>query len=612
MKMTLPKAITTPDPFASGQDDATGAWLWNRRDGQEARDAYARALALFRENLVRISEKTPGLAAQAEDAGRFAEVIDGFARRFYPDAEDSLAFLRKVRFQGEQARDFDIGAPGQLFLYQPAYHGTTHLFDKFSMAHIGSGEGAQSYGWGLYFAGDKEVAEWYRESLAIRKSLVPNMFLPDGEKISFASPALAEKLDDLMRQTGMDKRYGLDVPSHLRSLGHTIQSAFSGARSLDAVGSCLSQNAAYFEQAGQIDAAKAYATAFNVLRELRNKGLKEAESGQLYEVDIPESAELLDWDESIYGSPYFKIIQADVDAFAKAGGATTGSGFYKYLSRKFGSDRAASEYCNSLGIKGIRYLDENSRFQGEGSHNYVIFDDAAIDVIRTHYQQKEAHARGSIKMYPQGYLISLFKHANLSTIVHESAHLFKEELDGLRRYDLADEAMLQDMQVLDEWLARFDDDAILEVEYEKSIRIALGLEGKKFSSLSDAEMAHVREVAKHEYFARGFEAYMREGKSPTEKLASVFTRFKNWLFAIYKDAAQLDVKLTDEVRGAFGRMIASGPFLSSVDNETVPEEHGSYKNTPVPPSGEEAKVISGPVKHLENGVTDEDYDSPSP
>ena len=49
--------------------------------------------------------------------------------------------------------------------YQLGYHGTPYLFDAFTLAHIGSGEGAQAHGWGLYFALSRAVAEGYRKKL---------------------------------------------------------------------------------------------------------------------------------------------------------------------------------------------------------------------------------------------------------------------------------------------------------------------------------------------------------------------------------------------------------------------------------------------------------------
>lgn len=48
---------------------------------------------------------------------------------------------------------------------QAAYHGTPHRFDTFSTDKIGTGEGAQAHGWGLYFAANKGVSEGYRQRL---------------------------------------------------------------------------------------------------------------------------------------------------------------------------------------------------------------------------------------------------------------------------------------------------------------------------------------------------------------------------------------------------------------------------------------------------------------
>ncbi|WP_434127511.1 hypothetical protein, partial [Enterococcus faecium] len=47
-----------------------------------------------------------------------------------------------------------------------AYHGSPHDFDKFSLDKIGTGEGAQAYGHGLYFADAEDVARGYRDRIA--------------------------------------------------------------------------------------------------------------------------------------------------------------------------------------------------------------------------------------------------------------------------------------------------------------------------------------------------------------------------------------------------------------------------------------------------------------
>jgi hypothetical protein len=48
-----------------------------------------------------------------------------------------------------------------------AYHGSPHDFDRFDMSKIGTGEGSQAYGHGLYFAENPAVAQSYRDKLSI-------------------------------------------------------------------------------------------------------------------------------------------------------------------------------------------------------------------------------------------------------------------------------------------------------------------------------------------------------------------------------------------------------------------------------------------------------------
>ena len=54
----------------------------------------------------------------------------------------------------------DVPPPGIV-----AYHGSPHSFDQFDTSKIGTGEGAQAYGHGLYFAGNEGVAQQYKEAL---------------------------------------------------------------------------------------------------------------------------------------------------------------------------------------------------------------------------------------------------------------------------------------------------------------------------------------------------------------------------------------------------------------------------------------------------------------
>jgi hypothetical protein len=49
-----------------------------------------------------------------------------------------------------------------------AFHGSPHKFNKFSTKAIGTGEGAQAFGWGLYFTDKPSIAKHYSESTQMK------------------------------------------------------------------------------------------------------------------------------------------------------------------------------------------------------------------------------------------------------------------------------------------------------------------------------------------------------------------------------------------------------------------------------------------------------------
>jgi hypothetical protein len=61
----------------------------------------------------------------------------------------------------------------------------------------------------------------------------------------------------------------------------------------------------------------------------------------------------------------------------------------------------------------------------------------------------------------------------------------------------------------------------------------------------------------HEQFARGFEAYLFEGKAPTRELRPIFQRMAAWLKNVYRSIKGLGVELTPEVRGVMDRLVAT-------------------------------------------------------
>ena len=280
--------------------------------------------------------------------------------------------------------------------HQPAYHGSPHRFDKFTLDHIGTGEGAQAYGWGLYFAGKKEVADYYQKTLAKKTidGLPLDEFLDTRPKLSTIYDALR-----MLKE---------------RNPNATIEDA----------NKFYADQKPYRDTMSAIDALYTYETVENAKRmrpdiayridELLEEGRLKVEKGHLYEVELaPEEDEYLLWDKPLSeqtralnalkteanraystDNPLYQKFVEFANFLDQNKSNFIGSYFYRDLAKILGSDKEASEFLNRAGIKGIKYLDGTSRSKGEGSYNYVIFDDEAIQILNTYYQEN----RGSIDL----------------------------------------------------------------------------------------------------------------------------------------------------------------------------------------------------------------------
>lgn len=200
----------------------------------------------------------------------------------------------------------------------------------------------------------------------------------------------------------------------------------------------------------------------------------------------------------------------------------------------------------------IRRGDEDMLFQAAPATD--------ADGVNLHILPRGGHANalGSTTADADGnYVIQLFRGADLSTLTHETAHVFFLEMERLEREGLADERMLADLAALREWTSVLDDDAALKAGYDRFMKHSVAAYGgAEFERLPAWLKEDARNRAKQEMLARGFEQYLREGKAPSRKLESVFTRFRKWLMRVYREARALHVELTDEVRDVFDRMLA--------------------------------------------------------
>lgn len=398
---------------------------------------------------------------------------------------------------------------------QSVFHGSPHRGierEGFKLQAIGTGEGAQAYGWGLYFAGKREIAEWYRKGLSHRdmvqkfRDAMPDRADTD-EALEWANSADAQpQMAAVIKALAGDDWLGFDYPSQ------ALNALFSSPENYD-ISPELSRAAA-------------------------------AMQGQLYAAEIPDDGDLLDWDAPLSEQPE-KVRAILGPAMEDRGGKwdkETGKAIYRKIAAEGFGDTAerhrhASEYLLSIGIPGLRYLDGTSRGAGDGSRNYVIWDEGAIQDVRTFYQSPDAGAdtenRGAFyyRKNDGGATIQLNPKADASTFIHESAHFFLEVMGDLVKNNEASPEMQADFRTLLTWA---------------------GTDADKWFGMSIDQRRDA-----HERVARGFEAYVREGKAPSADLAGPFERFRGWLLAIYRSLTQLNVELSDEVRGVFDRMLAT-------------------------------------------------------
>lgn len=134
-------------------------------------------------------------------------------------------------------------------------------------------------------------------------------------------------------------------------------------------------------------------------------------------------------------------------------------------------------------------------------------------------------------------VIELFQSRDQSTFLHETGHLWLEQL----RYDAADpdasDQIKADWQAVTEWFAA------------NGHPVADG----------------VIPVDAHEMWARGIERYLMEGKAPAPLLRKAFEAFKSWLVAIYRSVDRLKSPITPEIRAVMDRLIATDEEIASAN-----------------------------------------------
>lgn len=414
---------------------------------------------------------------------------------------------------------------------QRAWHGTPYDFDAFNLSGIGSGEGNQAHGWGLYFAQNREVSEAYKEILGDKGSTV---------ELNGEVWTVNESGD--WETTGKTAKYG-------EAIGYALD-ALEEHGTKDAAINILQKDLkeGRFRGAYIAEAQK----AINILKQGEAKGHK---GGRLLEAEIPDTDVLLDEQKSFNEQPE-KVKNALSELISNAGEGqlsrrvlknTTGKSIYEMLSNLYGDDKKASIKLNEFGVKGITYKGT------QDERCYVVFDDKAIK-IRNKYDQE---IKASYNSFTGA--IHLFDGADQSSFVHEAAHMYLTEISKMATDEAAPKGLLEDWNTIQAWAAYKPEDI---KDYEGTAR------EKEFKSYAKAiedarksgDVIAIRAAEERwmqERFARGFERYIAEGKAPTQALQSAFRKFKSWLISIYRDLKNLGKEPPEDVKRVMDRMLAT-------------------------------------------------------
>ena len=416
--------------------------------------------------------------------------------------------------------------------YQSAWHGSPHDFDTFDLGAIGTGEGNQAHGWGLYFAKKKSVSRNYQKVLSKRLGTSnPKLFkveIPDEKTMLDEDKYFKEQNKDIINKIvsavndlEIDKRKALldhykehpayPVNKEYEKILGKIQSI---NQDREYITDALVNNVSKIKEKIAREAAAEYGYNFDELKADNTFEMAKKLIGE-----INEKLSALEKEKEVEGAKEKikedKILESIGDTFTKT--PYTGRDVYVALSKAFGGDKGASEFLNSTGVKGITYDGYTD------GRCYVVFDDKAIKVIEKYNQS----VNGMTEIMKDGErIISIFKTADRSTFLHEMGHVFFDDIQKLASMENAPSQLVTDWNKLKEW-----------------------------SGWVDGE--NVDNTKAHEKFARGWESYLRSGEAPTSALQRVFRQFSKWLTYIYRSVQRLGGEVPSDIKDVMARMIAT-------------------------------------------------------
>ena len=542
-----------------------------------------------------------------DEPNEWAYAEDGGYWRAPADPASDMEFNQIIGETGVRNMDARNGE-----FYQVAYHGSPYLFDKFTLDHIGEGEGAQAHGWGLYFALDRATAEGYQKRLA------PSAHLPE-EFDRYAEDkkrqkAIRSELDLLEKDMERIRKEATEDEQSAAELAENERDAAEMRSELEAELSAVNVRIADYEKPEgrlyqveipdddvmlwedadfesqpqkvrealvSLNKSSEYPlnenfswlfqgrrTKESVVRELRELTFNDP-AGGTYHLSAEEIDNRLS-NETQNDQPVIQAIERLVQESNEGRkddswlsdfrnkhqqlsvnfSGKDGRRIYTELSLRLGGDKAASLALSRAGIKGARY---NGNLDGECA---VVWDEKAIE-MREFLQKalQDGEIRGSFN--PQTNTLRLTPNSDITTFSHEMGHFWLTNAIRLSTLPGSDLSLRRDVRkLMDTWGIK---DAS---EWEK-----LGTEGQR---------------QYHEQFASWVEEFLATGRVPNDSLRGFFEKMRQWITDLYRDIrSHLNSRyrqefgkdlpaLSDEVRDILERNIAYEDRLAAVQRDFSP------------------------------------------
>jgi len=277
-----------------------------------------------------------------------------------------------------------------------AYHGTPHKIQgQFDINKVGTGEGAQAYGHGMYFAESPQVAKTYMNTgtpVNNRAKLVlelnnndidaalaqAHQGIDDAKLISLQNRKLAEK----NAQELVDELSYIKNPTEPSLIDKLLGKSKGNLYKVDIPDEHIPNMLDWDKPLSQQPKSVQKAFQSIIKKDVSSEGM---DIGGAKILDNRNSqadpTQVQPWVMKS-GNTMFGLTQKDVDQLISN---ETAKGLYGKLAADLGSQRAASEYLQSQGVKGIKYLDQGSRGKS-GTSNFVVFDPSTVKILEQNGQ----------------------------------------------------------------------------------------------------------------------------------------------------------------------------------------------------------------------------------